>query len=55
MISLKDILGEAKMHAYTQDQCLKMITQMKINLKSEPDIMKLLNTLEKKIEAYEPR
>lgn len=55
MISLKNILSEAQMHAYTQDQCLKMIKQLKINLKSEPDIMKLLNTLETKIEAYEPR
>ena len=55
MISLKDILSEADMHAYTQDQCLKMIKQLKINLKKEPDIMKLLNSLESKIKAYEPR
>ena len=55
MISLKEILSEAEMHAYTQDQSLKMIWQLKVNLKKEPDIMKLLNALEKKIKAYEPR
>ncbi len=53
--SKTESVDEAQMHAYTQDQSLKMIWQLKVNLKKEPDIMKLLNTLETKIKAYEPR
>ena len=55
MIRLKNMLDEAKMHEYTQEVSLKMIFQLKVNLKSEPELMKLLNQLEKKIKAYEPR
>jgi hypothetical protein len=53
MISLKDILSEAEMHAQTQRESLFAIRQLKINHKSEKDIMKLLDLLEKKIKSYE--
>jgi len=55
MISLKDILSEAQMHAQTQRESLKAISQLRINHSKEPDIIKLLIQLEKKIKAYEPR
>jgi hypothetical protein len=55
MILLKDILTEAQMHAQTQRESLKMIWQLKVNHKSERDIIKLLDLLEKKIKSYEPR
>ena len=55
MISLKDILSEAEMHAQTQRESLKAIHQLKVDHKSEKDIMKLLDQLEKKIKAYTPR
>ena len=55
MISLKDILSEAQMHAQTQRESLKAIHQLKVDHKSEKDIMKLLDQLEKKIKAYTPR
>ena len=55
MISLKDILNEAEMHAQTQRESLSAIRQLKVNHKSEKDIMKLLDLLEKKIKSYEPR
>jgi uncharacterized membrane protein len=55
MISLKDMLSEAEMHAQTQRESLKMIFQLKVNHKSEKDIVKLLDQLEKKIKAYEQR
>ena len=55
MISLKNILSEAEMHAQTQRESLKAIHQLKVDHKSEKDIMKLLDQLEKKIKAYTPR
>ena len=55
MIRLKDILSEAEIHAQTQRESLKAIWQLKINHKSEKDIMKLLDQLEKKIKAYTPK
>lgn len=55
MILLKDILTEAQMHSQTQRESLKMIWQLKVNHKSERDIIKLLDLLEKKIKSYEPR
>jgi|LauGreDrversion4_2_1035121.scaffolds.fasta_scaffold101671_3 uncharacterized membrane protein len=55
MIRLKDILSEAEMHAQTQRESLKAIHQLKVDHKSEKDIMKLLDQLEKKIKAYTPR
>ncbi len=55
MISLKDMLDEAQMHAQTQRESLFAIRQLKVNHKSEKDIMKLLDQLEKKIKAFEPR
>lgn len=55
MISLKDILSEAEMHAQTQRESLSAIRQLKVNHSKEPDIMKLLSQLEKKIKAYTPR
>ena len=55
MISLKDILSEADMHAQTQRESLKAIHQLKIDLKNDKDIMKLLAQIENKIKAYEPR
>jgi uncharacterized membrane protein len=55
MISLKDILSEADMHAQTQRESLSAIRQLKVNHKSEKDIMKLLDLLEKKIKSYEPK
>jgi uncharacterized membrane protein len=55
MISLKDLLDEAQMHSQTQKESLFAIRQLKVNHKSEKDIMKLLDLLEKKIKSYEPR
>ena len=55
MIRLRDILSEAEMHAQTQRESLKAIWQLKVNHSKEPEIMKLLTQLEKKIKAYEPR
>jgi hypothetical protein len=55
MISLKDILSEAEMHAQTQRESLFAIRQLRINHSKEPEIMKLLTQLEKKIKAYEPK
>ena len=55
MISLKDILSEADMHAQTQRESLKAIHQLKIDLRSDKDIIKLLSQIENKIKAYEPR
>lgn len=55
MIRLKDILSEVEMHAQTQRESLKAIHQLKVDHKSEKDIMKLLDQLEKKIKAYTPR
>jgi hypothetical protein len=55
MISLKKILSEAEMHAQTQRESLSAIRQLKIDLKSDKDIMKLLIQIENKIKAYEPR
>ena len=55
MISLKDILSEADMHAQTQRESLSAIHQLKINHKSEKDIMKLLDLLEKKIKSYQSK
>ena len=55
MISLKHILSEAEMHAQTQRESLKMLWQLKINHKSEKDIVKLLDLLEKKIKSYQPK
>jgi hypothetical protein len=55
MISLKDILDEARMHGQTQRESLKAVWQLKVNHSKEPEIIKLLTQLEKKIKAYEPR
>ena len=55
MIKLKDILSEAEMHAQTQRESLKAIHQLKIDLKNDKDIMKLLAQIENKINTYEPR
>ena len=55
MIFLKDILTEAQMHAQTQRESLKMLWQLKVNHKSDRDIVKLIDQLEKKIKSYEPR
>ena len=55
MIKLKDILSEAEMHAQTQRESLSAIHQLKINLKNDKDVMKLLAQIEKKIKSYEPR
>ena len=55
MILLKHILDEAQMHAQTQRESLKAIWQLKVDHSKDPDIMKLLLQLEKKIKAYEPR
>ena len=55
MISLKNMLSEAEMHAQTQRESLKMLWQLKVNHKSEKDIVKLIDQLEKKIKAYEPK
>jgi len=55
MIRLRDILSEAEMHAQTQRESLKAIWQLKVNHSNEPDVMKLLSQLEKKIKAYTPR
>ena len=49
MIRLRDILSEAEMHAQTQRESLKAIWQLKVNHSKEPEIMKLLTQLEKKI------
>ena len=55
MIRLKDILSEAEMHAQTQRESLSAIRQLKINLKDDKDIIKVLDLLEKKIKSYEPK
>ena len=55
MIRLKNILNEAQIHAQTQRESLKMLWQLKINHKSEKDIVKLIDQLEKKIKSYEPK
>ncbi len=55
MISLKNILSEAEMHAQKQRESLFAIRQLKVDHKSQKDIMKLLDELEKKIKAYQPK
>lgn len=52
---LRESISEAQMHAQTQRESLKAIHQLKIDLKNDKDIMKLLSQIENKIKAYEPR
>ena len=52
---LRESISEAQMHAQTQRESLKAIYQLKIDLKNDKDIMKLLAQIENKIKAYEPR
>ena len=52
---LRESISEAQMHAQTQRESLSAIHQLKINLKNDKDIMKLLAQLENKIKAYEPK
>ena len=52
---LRESISEAQMHAQTQRESLSAIHQLKINLKNDKDIMKLLAQLEKKVKAYEPK
>ena len=52
---MRESLSEAQMHAQTQRESLKMLWQLKVNHKSEKDIVKLIDQLEKKIKSYEPR
>jgi hypothetical protein len=47
-------VDEAQMHAQTQRVSLDAIRQLKVNLKQEKDLMKLLDLLDKKIRKYEP-
>lgn len=55
LAKMRESISEAQMHAQTQRESLKMIWQLKVNHTKEPEIIKLLNALEKKIKAYEPR
>ena len=52
---MRESLSEAQMHAQTQRESLKMLWQLKVNHKSEKDIVKLIDQLEKKIKSYEPK
>ena len=52
---LRESISEAQMHAQTQRESLSAIHQLKINLKNDKDIIKLLAQLENKIKAYEPK
>ena len=52
---MRESLSEAQMHAQTQRESLKMLWQLKVNHKSDRDIVKLIDQLEKKIKSYEPR
>ena len=47
-------VDEAQMHAQTQRVSLDAIRQLKVNLKQEKDLIKLLDLLDKKIRKYEP-
>ena len=52
---MRESISEAQMHAQTQRESLKMLWQLKVNHKSERDIVKLIDQLEKKIKSYESR
>ena len=52
---MRESISEAQMHAQTQRESLKMLWQLKVNHKSEKDIVKLIDQLEKKIKSYESR
>ena len=52
---MRESLSEAQMHAQTQRESLKMLWQLKVNHKSDRDIVKLIDQLEKKIKSYEPK
>ena len=52
---MRESISEAQMHAQTQRESLKMLWQLKVNHKSDRDVVKLIDQLEKKIKSYEPR